>query len=236
MAITNTIEKIKVKIDFNEPHITYRNSKGEKVVGVTTAIGILAKPALIPWAYKRGKDGLELYESRDRAANVGTIVHERIMAYYKRYEIDDSNIAPDVWEATENCMKSFYQWATPRNVKPELVEVPLISEQYQYGGTFDLLGDMDGELTILDFKTGSGLYEEHFIQVAGYLQLVREAGYSPVKVVILNIPKTADDSFTVKSISADSEVMKLRFKKFINLVEIWHIDNQLKKYKNGGLI
>ncbi len=226
---SNTIEKR--KINFNEPHITYRNSKGEKVVGVTTAIGILSKPALIPWAYNRGKAGLELYESRDRAASAGTIVHERIMAYYKGYEIDNSNIAPDVWEATENSMKSFYEWARPRDVKPIMIEEPSVSEKYQYGGTFDILGEMDGELTLLDFKTGSNLYDEHFIQLAGYLQLIREKGYEPKKIIILNIPKTDDDSFTVKSMSADQESMKLRFEKFVKLVEIWHLDRQLKKLK-----
>ncbi len=230
-----TVIKEKIKIDFNEPHISYKNSKGEKIVGVTTALGLLAKPALIPWAYKRGKDGLELYESRDKAANVGTIVHARIMAYYKGCEIDNSNISPDVWQMTEDSMKSFYEWAKPRNVKPILIEEPLISEIYQYGGTFDIYGEMDDELTLLDFKSGSGLYEEHFIQLAGYLQLLVEAGKEIKKIVILNIPKTKDDSFTLKSISAYEHSLELRLQKFIKLVEIWHLDKQLKEYQKGGL-
>jgi len=220
----------KIKLDFNKPHITYKNSKGEKIVGVTTALGILAKPALIPWAYKRGIDQLPLYESRDKAANVGTIVHARIMAYYKDYEIDKSNISPEIWEMTENSMKSFYEWAKPRNIKPIIIEEPLISEIYQYGGTLDIYGEMDGELTLLDFKSGSNLYEEHFIQLAGYLQLLREAGHNPIKIVILNIPKTKDDSFSLKSISTNEYIMELRFKKFLKLVEIWHIDKKLKEY------
>jgi len=220
--------KEKVRIDFNAPHITYKNKKNEKVPGCTTVLSMLSKPALIPWAYKRGKDGLELYESRDRAANIGTIVHERIMAYFKGYEIDQSNIAPDVWELSDNCMKSFYEWAEPRNVSPELIEQPMVSEKYQYGGTPDLFGEMDGFPTLLDFKSGSGLYEEHFIQLAGYLQLIREAGYKPEKIIVLNIPKSLDNSFTVKSISADEETMKMRFEKFIKLVEIWHLDNNIK--------
>ena len=227
---------MKIKIDFNEPHITYKNSKGEKVVGVTTALGLLNKPALIPWAYKRGREGLELYESRDKAANVGTIVHACIMAYYKAYEIDHSNISPDVWKMVKACMKSFYEWARPRNVRPILIEEPLISEKYQYGGTFDIYGEMDGELTLLDFKSGSGLYEEHFIQLAGYLQLLREAGHKPVKIIILNIPKTKDDSFTLKSISANEYSLELRFKKFIKLVEYWHLDKELKEYQKEGLV
>jgi hypothetical protein len=225
----------KVKLNFSEPHITYKNKAGNKVPGVTTCLGLLSKPALIPWAYKRGKDGLELYESRDKAADVGTIIHARIMYYYKGLEVDNSNISPEVWEMTQNSMKSFYEWARPRKVKPILVEEPLISEKYQYGGTFDIYGKMDKELTLLDFKSGSGLYDEHFIQLAGYLQLLRENGHSPVKIVILNIPKTRDDSFTLKSISADEYSLELRFKKFIKLVEIWHLDRELKEYQKGGL-
>ncbi len=225
----------KVKIDFSKPHISYKNKAGQKVPGCTTALEILAKPALIPWAYNRGKEGLELYGSRDKAANVGTIVHERILAYYKGYKIDNSNISPDVWKMTESSMKSFYEWAKPRDVKPDMVEEPLVSERYQYGGTFDIVGKMDGELTLLDFKSGSGLYEEHFLQLAGYLQLIKEAGYDPKKIVILNIPKTRDDSFTVKSISANEKTMKLRFKKFIHLVQVWHLDKEIKQYQKGGI-
>lgn len=224
----------KVKLDFSKPHITYKNKDGKRVPGVTTVLGQLAKPALIPWAYKRGKDGLELYESRDKAANIGTLVHERIMAYYKGYEIDNSNIAPDVWTLSDNCMDSFYEWAKPRKVKPELIEEPSVSEEYQYGGTFDIYGEMDGDPTLLDFKTGSGLYEEHFIQLAGYLQLLNETGRKPRKVVILNIPKSLDNSFTVKSISTDEEIMKLRFEKFIHLVKCYHLDKRIKKIAKGG--
>jgi len=222
-----------IKIDFDKPHITYKNSKGEKIVGVTTALGILNKPALIPWAYNRGKGGLNLYDSRDKAANVGTIVHARIMAYYQGEEIDNTNIALDIWKATENSMVSFYEWARPRNVKPITVEEPLISEKYGYGGTPDIYGLMDGEKTLLDFKTGSGLYDEHYIQLAAYLQLFKEAKYKVKKIIILNIPKTADDSFTLKSISANEYSMKLRFKKFLKLVEIWNIDRELKNIKGG---
>ena len=233
--MSKTMVKEKKKINFSEPHITYKNNKGEKVVGVTTALGILAKPALIPWAYKRGKDGLELYESRDKAANVGTIVHARIMAYYKGYEIDNSNIAPDVWEASNNSMKSFMEWAEPRDIKPEIIEEPMVSDGYGYGGTPDLYGIMDGQKTLLDFKTGSGLYEEHFIQLAAYGYLVAIHGYKVKKIVILNIPKTNDDAFTVKSISAVDESQEIRFEKFIKLVEIWHLDKKLKEYQKGGV-
>ena len=215
-----------IKIDFEKPHITYKNAAGKVVVGVTTALNMLAKPALIPWAYKRGLSGLDLYGSRDKAANIGTIVHARIMAYSQGEEIDKSNIAPDVWDATENSMRSFFEWAEPRDVTPLVVEQPLVSEKYGYGGTPDIYGIMDGDKTLLDFKTGSGLYEEHYIQLAAYAHLLKEAGNEIKKIVILNIPKSSDDSFSLKSISADDKSMGLRFKKFLKLVEIWEIDRE----------
>jgi hypothetical protein len=225
------MEKNKVKIDFNEPHITYRNKNGEKVVGVTTALGLLNKPALVPWAYNRGKAGLELYESRDKAANIGTIVHFRILAYYKGYEVDNSNIAPDVWEATEKSMQSFYEWAKNRDVKPEIIEQPFVSEKLNYGGTPDLYGLVDNELTLTDFKTGSNLYDEHFIQLAAYLNLLNEHEHFPKKVIILNIPKSEGDAFQVKSISAEN--LKNEFQLFLRCVDIYYLQKQIKAYKKG---
>jgi hypothetical protein len=48
--------KTKVKIDFNEPHITYRLKNGTPVVGVTTALGELNKPALPIWGFNTGRE------------------------------------------------------------------------------------------------------------------------------------------------------------------------------------
>jgi len=191
--ITEEKQIKKVRLDFNKAHITYKDSKEQKVVGVTTALNLKAKPALIPWAHKRGKDGLELYESRDKSANIGTIVHARIVAYFSGYEIDDFNISRETWEHTEESMKSFYEWARPRKVKPILIEIPMVSEKYRFGGTPDVYGEIDGCLTILDFKTGSGIYDDQFLQVAAYSQLLTENGYSHKKIIILNIPKSKGD-------------------------------------------
>ena len=224
-----------IKIDFEKPHISYRNSEGKVIGGVTTILNVLNKPALIPWAYARGQQGVSLYGSRDKAANIGTIVHARIMAYYRGEEIDNSNIAPDIWGMTNNSLQSFFEWTKNRDIKPIIVEKPMISEKYGYGGTPDIFGEMDGEPTLLDFKTGSGIYEEHFIQIAAYLQLFKEAGCIVQKIVILNIPKTQDDYFSIQSISADGPLMDLRFRKFIKVLDIYNLDREIKKLKKGEI-
>jgi hypothetical protein len=234
MTIANkTIEKPKVKLDFNKAHISYVDSMEQKIVGCTTALGILAKPALIPWAYKRGKDGLELYESRDKSANVGTIVHARIMGYFLGYEIDDYNISKEVWDLTEESMKSFYEWIKPRKVKPILVETPMVSEKHRYGGTPDVYGEMDDKLTLLDFKTGAGIYPDFFVQLAAYSKLLIENGYPHEKIIILNLPKSEGDSFQVQQVSVNS--LELQFKKFMHCVEIYYLDKEIKTKKTGGV-
>jgi len=226
-------EKKKVRLDFNQAHITYKDSMEQKVVGVTTAMGILAKPALIPWAYKRGKDGLELYESRDKSADIGTITHERIKAYFSGYEIDNFNISPEAWKLADNSLVSFYEWARPRKIKPILIETPLVSEKYRYGGTPDVYGEMDDRLTLLDFKTGAGIYPDFFVQLAAYSKLLIENGYPHEKIIILNIPKSEGDSFQVQQVSIDS--LELQFKKFMHCVEIYYLDKEIRTKKTGGV-
>jgi hypothetical protein len=226
-------EKKKVRLDFNKAHITYKDSMEQKVVGVTTALNVLAKPALIPWAYKRGKDGLELYESRDKSGDIGTIIHARIMAYFLDYEIDNFNVSPESWKLSDNSLISFYEWARPRKVKSILVETPLISEKYRYGGTPDVYGEMDSRLTLLDFKTGAAIYPDFFLQVAAYSKLLIENGYPHEKIIILNIPKSEGDSFQVQQIGSDD--LELQFKKFMHCVEIWELDREMKIKKTGGV-
>jgi len=52
--MTVTIEKI--KINFSEPHVTYRLKNGQAVVGTTTALGMLNKAALPIWGFNTGKE------------------------------------------------------------------------------------------------------------------------------------------------------------------------------------
>ena len=58
----------------------YRDEDGKRIPGVTTVIGRFKESgALIRWAYGRGRDGEELYESRDKAAEAGTAARIRVM-------------------------------------------------------------------------------------------------------------------------------------------------------------
>ena len=54
-------------------------------------------------------------------------------------------------------------------------ELKLVSEQYQFGGTFDAVCEVNGKLVICDWKTSSsGDYQEYLIQLGAYRQLIKE--------------------------------------------------------------
>ena len=56
----------------------YRTKDGKRRPSSTTITGFMKSANLLGWAYNRGLDGEPLYESRDKAASVGSVVHKWI--------------------------------------------------------------------------------------------------------------------------------------------------------------
>jgi len=231
MKMTVTTKTKKVRINFREAHTIYRNKKGEKVVGTTTAIGLRDKPGLVGWAHKKGLDGEELYE-KDRGAKVGTVTHARIEAYFGNYEIDNYNITPEAWNLSNNCMNSFMEWVVSKDFKPILIEKEMISEKYQYGGKFDWYGKLNGRLTVIDFKTKApNIYETDIYQLAAYSQMLKEHNYKLEKATCLNIHKSLDDSYVEQTYSVND--LGLQFQAFLRLKELWQIEYKIKQNIKG---
>ena len=53
-------------------------------------------------------------------------------------------------------------------------ELKLVSEEYKYGGTTDILIRYKGKVYIGDFKTSNHIYVEHIAQLAAYRHAVEE--------------------------------------------------------------
>lgn len=226
---TKTIKK--VRLNFNEPHIRYKNSKEQEIVGVTTALKELAIPALVGWAYKKGKSGENLYEQGE-SANTGTVIHARILGYFLGYEIDKYNISQEVWDWSENSMKSFKQYIKGKKIDVIIAETPLISEKYQYGGTLDLYAYVDKIRELWDFKTGTGIYETNIYQLAALKNLVIENGFEPPeRIVPVNIPKSPDSSFALQNLEANG--IDDEFQIFLDSVDIHYRKKNIKLKKKG---
>ena len=56
-------------------HTIYKKADGTRVPSATTYLGVLAKPALIHWAWELGVQGLDYRKVRDQAGETGTLGH-----------------------------------------------------------------------------------------------------------------------------------------------------------------
>lgn len=199
----------------NTVHTVYRNKEKKRIPSVTTIIGQLAKPQLIPWANGLGLKGIEYKKYMDDVAIVGTLVHEMIQGYFTGGEVDLKEYSQNDIERANNSMKSFHNWVSSVEIKPIKNEIKLESDKF--GGTTDMLAEINGELNLVDFKTGNGIYDDYFIQLAGYNLMLKE--YKIKKFTIVRVGRDEHDEYEVKSISNIDKYEKI-FKLLLKIYEL----------------
>lgn len=157
------------------PKAGYTLKDGTKVPGTTTICGAYKNSGgLIHWAWNQGKQGLDYRETRDRAGDIGTMIHAAIEA---RLNGAPFPLLPE--EATK-AFHAFLEWESQNEIEILEQEVQLVSEEYRYGGTLDALGVANGKYVLLDWKTSKGIYPNYLLQLAAYKQLWDEnQGYHP---------------------------------------------------------
>lgn len=236
-----------VKLEFDPKWHTYRMN-GKKVDGVTTALQLLAKPALIMWAAKKagehvsetlvpgvGLDEMQISQlakdaqmahrnNKDMAAEMGSKIHDWI----EKYVAGESPPEP-LHEGMKKATQSFVEWYKTQNIRPLFTEKRLCSVNYEFAGTADLVCELDGKLTILDWKTGSGIYPEMFLQLGAYATMYTEEFGAEVKQIgIVNCSARAP--FAVKRESR-VEMMSTLYKDVLALYR--HIKRLEEEFKDA---
>lgn len=182
-------------------HQVYKNAAGERLPGVSTIIGLLEKPAIHHWIARITKEGYDWTKFRDEKAEIGSLTHAFVMAHLRGEKYDTSAYSKDQIDQAETAFLHYLEWQKGHTLETRLVEQPLVSEAYQYGGTPDWYGILDGIPTLVDYKTG-GIWKEAQIQVAGYNQLILE--HQPdttppsewcARIIILGIPRNPEETF-----------------------------------------
>lgn len=206
------------------PTAKYRLADGTPVPGVTTVLGVLNKPALVAWANRLGLQGIDSTKYVDSKARIGTLAHYIVEAYLKGEKADYGGYTAVEIDQAENSALSYFEWERGHAVKPILCEAPLVSQIYAFGGTPDCLADVDGVLTLLDFKTGKAIYDEYGHQVAAYDQLFRENGHEPKDHMILRIGREEDEGFEVRHIAH----VDTHWQVFQHALAIYELQRELK--------
>ncbi len=210
-------------------HIRYKLSNGMIVPGTTTITGQLDKPALKIWANRIGLQGIEMSKYVDDKADIGTLAHQMILDHFRGIETNTDDYSKNQIDQAENALLSFFAWEKQHKLESTVLEEPLVSEAYKFGGTCDFFGLVDGKYELLDFKTGSGIWPEFWYQVSAYAQLIFETqAIRPVKYRILNIPRTEDESF--KEESHDNSFISNHWEGFKDLLNFYY-HNKLAKGK-----
>uniref|UniRef100_A0A6M3J2Q8 PD-(D/E)XK nuclease superfamily protein n=1 Tax=viral metagenome TaxID=1070528 RepID=A0A6M3J2Q8_9ZZZZ len=205
-------------------HITYKLPDGTKVPGVTTVLGVLNKPALVIWANRLGLQGIDSSKYRDEMADIGTLAHKMILDYFKGEKTDTSEYSKSQIDLAENCLLSFWEWEKGHKIEVIMAEAQLISQEHGYGGTIDCFCKLDGQPTLLDFKTGKAIYPEFFYQLAAYEQLLAEAGHLIEVTRILRIGRDADEGFEERSVGK----LDKQFEIFTHCLAIYNLKKEVK--------
>lgn len=209
------------------PKNIYKTKDGTLVPGVTTIINLLDKPALIQWAWKLGKEGKDWKTERDSAGDIGTLVHELVMSYWTKEEVDLSGYTLEQCDMARTCAEKIHSWTDLEDIEPILVEIPLVSEVYKFGGQPDLYAKVNGKNRLIDIKTSSGIYDSHWLQNAAYGILLRVArGFKVDEYQILWLPKHNDFACPLRTnLSTEKKIFK-------NLLKIYHYRQSIKKEAN----
>lgn len=183
---SHTLYNGTVRLDFDPVKHRYKIN-GEYAYGVTTALSVIAKPQLIWWAATMaadhvkanlvpgvGLDELEIQElcdgarkahnrKKDKAADAGTYIHNYIEDF-----VNGKNPSRPINPQLNRVIDDFMQWWEKTNIEVISAEQVFCSPTLKLAGTADLVCKVDGKLTIMDWKTGSGIYPEMFLQLAAY--------------------------------------------------------------------
>jgi len=122
-----------------------------------------------------------------------------ILCHLKNETPDTSDYSAAQIDYAETCLIKYFDWEKGHTLQPIYTEVPIVSEQWRFGGTVDWFGLIDGTATLLDFKTGKGIYPEMAYQLAAYSHLITEHNVAPLSHQILRVGRDDEEGFEIKT-------------------------------------
>lgn len=150
----------------------------EKIPAVTTILGSVGwkTEGLKHWAHSLGEQGIDMRDSLDTEATVGSLAHLAISADVngRAFDLDALHLEDTQKARVRKALSAWKEWKANTRVEFIASEKPLISAAFNFGGTLDGgVATANGKIAIIDFKTGK-VYAEALLQVAAYSMLWTE--------------------------------------------------------------
>jgi len=174
---------------------------GESFPSVTTVLGHFKKKSIEEWRSRVGHE--EANRITNRATTRGSKFHSMMERYLENKPIKEvlhEGVMPDQRQA-------FYDMrpTLDRIDNIHYIECPLYSTKMRLAGRTDVIGEFDGELSVIDFKTSTKIKPEKFIQnyfeqTTAYSFMYEERVGIPIDqiVIIISVDNEPDPQVFVK--------------------------------------
>ncbi len=144
-----------------------------------------------------------------KAGEIGTQVHALVEWNLRRSMGQVTGPEPRVFDDAQWAFMAWQDWASSVDLKPIFIEQTVYSRTYGYAGTMDLLAEVQGVPTLIDFKTGKAIYGEAHLQNVAYQVALAEMGHSQAKAgLIVRLPKVqTDPAFEVAAVAPIADLL-----------------------------
>lgn len=120
---------------------------------------------LMIWANSLGFRRIRYKDELARAANIGTLAHNSIENYLQHNKEPDTEVIPFLG------FKMWWDIINKDNTVTILGEEETLTCPW-FGGTYDLLLDINGKVYLVDFKTSNHISYKYHLQLAAYKYMI----------------------------------------------------------------
>lgn len=198
-----------------------------KFPSVTSILSLVPKPALEVWR-QRVKNADKIAAE---AAVIGTVCHYRILNRYAIRQLEPPSVhlpwrdslewLEELNYRAELAEQMWQELVKDTDLTPLYVEHTLVSREYRFAGTFDLLARINGSNVLIDLKTSKELWETYRLQLGAYYVLCRENGINVDLGMLVGLHPFERNNPQLKAYSvllSKSELVA-KGKEFLKLVE-----------------
>jgi len=163
----------------------YTTPLGEKYPSITTVLSSLSRDSIAAWRKKVGDE--EANRISRTASNRGTKIHSIAEAYLNNEPHYMRDVMPN--------HKETFLTIRPLLDKIDNIwyqECALYSDTLKVAGRVDCIGEYDGVLSVIDFKTSSRVKKKeditsYFLQTTFYALALEEMIGNPVNQIVINM-------------------------------------------------
>jgi hypothetical protein len=166
----------------------YKTPSGKSYPSVTTVTGLHTAKGIAEWRKRVGE--AEANRVSGRASARGTRIHSNCESY-----LLGESFEPDMFDAE---MFNSIKFLLDQVDNIHALEDPLYSDHLQVAGTVDCIGEFQGKLSVIDFKTASKPKDRddihnYFMQCAAYAVAFEERTGIPIGRLVIIMAVENDD-------------------------------------------